>query len=87
MKETPMRSLKSYLAVAMLVFLCCGCLPDYVAQAKTKAYEVLADSQLKGKTLRLAAAEWLDKEAYILGKVWEKIDITRAQVAPFCDRK
>lgn len=28
--------------------------------------------------------EWLDKEAYVLGKVWEKIDITRAQVAPFC---
>jgi hypothetical protein len=29
--------------------------------------------------------EWLDKEAYVLGKVWEKIEITRAQVAPFWD--
>jgi len=31
--------------------------------------------------------EWLDKEVYVLGKVWEKIDITRAQVAPFWDKK
>ena len=29
-------------------------------------------------------AEWLDKEAYVIGKVWERIEITRAQVAPFC---
>lgn len=28
--------------------------------------------------------EWLKKEPYVLGKVWEKIEITRAQVAPFC---
>lgn len=28
--------------------------------------------------------EWLDKEAYITGNVWEKIDIKPAQVAPFC---
>ncbi len=28
--------------------------------------------------------EWLEKEPYVLGKVWEKIEITRAQVAPFC---
>jgi uncharacterized protein len=26
--------------------------------------------------------EWLDKEPYVLGKVWEKIEITRAQVPP-----
>ncbi|MBU1342217.1 MAG: hypothetical protein KKE44_07970 [Proteobacteria bacterium] len=32
-------------------------------------------------------SEWLEKEPYVLGKVWEKIDITRAQVAPFCDKK
>ncbi len=28
--------------------------------------------------------EWLEKEPYVLGKVWEKIEITPAQVAPFC---
>jgi len=28
--------------------------------------------------------DWLEKEPYVLGKVWEKIDISRAQVAPFC---
>ena len=27
-------------------------------------------------------SEWLDKEPYVLGKVWEKIEITRAQVPP-----
>lgn len=32
-------------------------------------------------------SEWLEKEAYVLGKVWEKIDITRAQAAPFWDKK
>ena len=26
--------------------------------------------------------EWLEKEPYVLGKVWEKIEITRAQVPP-----
>jgi len=26
--------------------------------------------------------EWLDQEPYVLGKVWEKIEITRAQVPP-----
>ena len=31
--------------------------------------------------------EWLDKEPYVLGKVWEKIEITRAQAAPFWDKK
>ena len=32
-------------------------------------------------------SEWLDKEPYVLGKVWEKIDITRAQVAPLFSGK
>ena len=27
-------------------------------------------------------SQWLDKEPYVLGKVWEKIEITRAQVPP-----
>lgn len=27
--------------------------------------------------------EWLDKEPYVLGRVWEKIEITQAKVAPF----
>jgi hypothetical protein len=27
-------------------------------------------------------SEWLDKEPYVLGKVWKKIEITRAQVPP-----
>ena len=31
--------------------------------------------------------KWLEKEPYVLGKVWEKIEITRAQVAPFCMKK
>ncbi len=28
--------------------------------------------------------EWLKKEVYILGNVWEKIEVKMAQVAPFC---
>lgn len=31
--------------------------------------------------------EWLEKEPYVLGKVWEKIEIVRGQVAPFCAPK
>jgi len=31
--------------------------------------------------------EWLEKEPYVLDKVWEKIEITRAQSAPFWDKK
>jgi hypothetical protein len=31
--------------------------------------------------------EWLDKEAYIQNDVWQKIEIHRAQVAPFCLQK
>ncbi len=26
--------------------------------------------------------QWLDTEPYVVGKVWEKIEITRVQVAP-----
>jgi len=26
--------------------------------------------------------QWLNREPYVLGKVWEKIDISRAQAAP-----
>ena len=29
-------------------------------------------------------SQWLNNEAYITGKVWVKVDIKRAQVAPFC---
>jgi len=32
-------------------------------------------------------SEWLAKEPYVLGKVWEKIDVSRAQVAPFWGKK
>lgn len=28
--------------------------------------------------------QWLSREPYIAGKVWQKIDIQRAQVASFC---
>lgn len=31
--------------------------------------------------------EWLDQEPYIKGKVWEKVEVRRAQVAPFCAPK
>lgn len=31
-------------------------------------------------------SEWLDKEPYVLGKVWEKIEITQAKVAPFWEK-
>ncbi|WP_022664247.1 YciI family protein [Desulfospira joergensenii] len=27
--------------------------------------------------------EWLDREPYVLGKVWDTIEITRAATAPF----
>jgi uncharacterized protein YciI len=27
---------------------------------------------------------WLDKEPYVLGNVWQTIEIHRAQAAPFC---
>jgi len=30
---------------------------------------------------------WLDKKPYILGKVWERIEISRAQVAQFWNKK
>jgi len=28
--------------------------------------------------------QWLKKEPYMTGKVWQKVDIHRIQVAPFC---
>jgi uncharacterized protein len=28
--------------------------------------------------------QWLDKEPYVIGNVWQKIDVRRAQAAPFC---
>ncbi|MCX6557279.1 MAG: YciI family protein [Candidatus Aminicenantes bacterium] len=31
--------------------------------------------------------QWLSREPYIAGKVWQKIDIRRVQVAPFCAPK
>jgi hypothetical protein len=31
--------------------------------------------------------EWLSREPYIAGKVWQKIEIRSAQVAPFCALK
>jgi hypothetical protein len=31
--------------------------------------------------------QWLSREPYIIGKVWEKIDIRSAQTAPFCTAK
>ena len=30
---------------------------------------------------------WLSREPYIIGKVWQKIDIRRAQAASFCAPK
>ena len=30
---------------------------------------------------------WLSREPYITAKVWQKIDIQRVQVAPFCTAK
>ena len=29
-------------------------------------------------------SQWLNDEAYVIGKVWARVDIKRAQVAPFC---
>ncbi len=28
--------------------------------------------------------EWLQKEPYVTGRVWQRVEIHRAQVAPFC---
>ena len=28
--------------------------------------------------------EWLKMDPYVTGGVWQRIDISRAQVAPFC---
>jgi hypothetical protein len=31
-------------------------------------------------------AQWLDSEPYVLGKVWERVEVHRAQPAPFATR-
>lgn len=31
--------------------------------------------------------QWLSREPYSAGKIWQKIDIRRAQAAPFCAAK
>jgi hypothetical protein len=31
--------------------------------------------------------QWLKHEPYIHGNVWKKIEVNRAQVAPFCIKK
>jgi uncharacterized protein YciI len=31
--------------------------------------------------------QWLEKEPYITGRVWQKVDIQRVQVAPFAAAK
>ena len=31
--------------------------------------------------------QWLEKEPYIAGRVWQKVDVQRVQVAPFCAAK
>ena len=31
--------------------------------------------------------QWLEKEPYFIGRVWQKVDVQRVQVAPFCAAK
>ena len=31
--------------------------------------------------------QWLEKEPYVTGRVWQKVDIHRVQVAPFAAAK
>jgi uncharacterized protein YciI len=31
--------------------------------------------------------QWLEEEPYVVGNVWQKIEVNRAQVAPFCANK
>lgn len=31
--------------------------------------------------------QWFKNEPYITGNVWNEIEVTRAQIAPFCDKK
>jgi uncharacterized protein YciI len=31
--------------------------------------------------------QWLKVEPYVTGNVWKKVDVNRAQVAPFCLKK
>ena len=35
-------------------------------------------------SLEALKAEWLNSEPYMVGKVWEKVEIKQAKVAPFC---
>ena len=31
--------------------------------------------------------QWLKSEPYVIGKVWQRIEVSRAQVAPFCAKE
>jgi hypothetical protein len=31
--------------------------------------------------------QWLKREPYVIGKVWQRIEVDRAQVAPFCAKE
>jgi len=31
--------------------------------------------------------QWLKKEPYLVGKVWQQVNVNRVQVAPFCAAK
>ncbi len=51
------------------------------------------DGQMAGSVIvcefeskEIMEKEWLDSEPYILGKVWKKVEITRAQVPPLFDK-
>ncbi len=51
------------------------------------------DGQMAGSVIvcefeskEIMEKEWLDSEPYILGKVWEKVEITRAQVPPLFEK-
>ncbi len=51
------------------------------------------DGQMAGSVIvcefeskEIMEKEWLDNEPYILGKVWEKVEITRAQVPPLFEK-
>ena len=71
---------------------------DHLAMAKTMADSgkwlyaaaLLNDAgQMAGSVIicefeseQALKSEWLDKEPYVLGKVWETVEITAAQVPP-----
>jgi uncharacterized protein YciI len=31
--------------------------------------------------------QWLRREPYVIGRVWQRIEVNRAQVAPFCAKE